>query len=620
MPIKKHLKQFLLVSSVLLLTSCGGGSSSGGSMTTPNPGGGSNSNPTITGLPSLVSLEYDEASQLDALGNGPIFQINVTDPNQDPTNFRLVGDDGDFFEVEVRLAQSGSGSNDFELTLATSIISELDFENPSDIGADNIYNFDLAFDYAGSGYAIPFEVTILDIAENVRINLGFFKGLGKALKLVPDYSGDANPELLLGDTDRSEAVLSSESIESNKNSVASFFEDLLTTSRDAETATSDIQSFDMVSNSFGGVDVLVKPSISGSDTKLFDLRTANDFEILRGTITSSIEHPSQILYNFSEDGGYFSPDFYLTSDLNADGINDLVYTLRTKQDEFGSIRLYAITFGKPTSDESSDRKIIIEKPDVLLNLHPSSFPNVNGAVEIFRIPDLDGDGLEELIIYDRSADGIDGSDDQRVTEGVYTFLYSMTLNSGNAEIDLWNLEAGQGFQLYDSFSGRTANRALNSLVTMGSDYDNDGTDSVIIPFPDGVFVADQDELASLSSSSDVRLQSNFLVFEDGFLNTPTPIGDLDGDGQDEIMFDRGIIYGRQISENLLNGNTELDIDETLNINYVVSGNANIDRIIDMPDQGLIALSGFNGTLLLERAELEVALNQPITGLTFDEAN
>jgi len=615
--LQNSIKAFLLASSMFVVASCGGGGGSNGGGSTPGTGSGGNGSPTISGLPSVVALSFEEESEVQALNGGEVFNITVSDTSQNPANFRLVGTDAEFFEVTVTLRQSGSSTNSFELVLGTSVLTPLDFENPSDIGMDNVYNFDLAFDYAGQAFEIPFEITITDIAERIPVEIGFisfFSDLSKGLKVVPDYSGDANQELLLGDVSFANSVLSSESIETSRNIRTEFFEDFLTTARDPETDTSDILSFDIIQSQSGGVNVLIQPSISGSDIKLFDLRTANDFEILRGPIQASIQHSSEISYGFADDGETRFPHFYLTPDINGDGLNELIYSVGTESNGSGRVRTYGIIFGRAaTSDADRNRTI---NPDVTLNLHPNSSASLSAGIEIFRVPDMDGDGIEELIIDDRIASGIDVSTDQRVAEGVYTFLYSDTVNSGVDEIDLWTLQAGEGFQLYNSSLGLGDPSALNSAVTVGSDYDSDGTNSIVIPFPNGALVADQDELAALSSFSDVRDLSGFISLSEGSLDSAAAVGDLDLDGLSDIMFSDGVILGNTISEHLMSGNSVLESADVVDFDIAIGGNARVERIIDLPDQGLLALSGFDGTFFAERTELQDALTQLNIGITF----
>lgn len=622
MTFRNSIKAILLTTIMIALASCGGGggggSSSGGSGT-PGSGSGGGGSPTISGLPSVVALSFSEESEVDALNGGERFNITVSDPNQDPTNFRLVGADAEFFEVTVSIQQSGSSANAFELVLGTSVLTALDFENPSDIGMDNLYNFDLAFEYAGQTYEIPFEVSITDIAERIQVTIGFFEDLTRGLKSVPDYSGDANPEVLLGEISSAREVLSSESIETSRNTLTGFFGGFLTTSRDPEDDTSDILSFDLIQTSTGSLNVLVQPSISGSDIKLFDLSTAEDFEILRGPIKASIEHSSEISYGFPDDGLNRFPHFNLTSDINGDGLNEIIYSVGTEESGSGQrVRTYGIVFGRAATSQA-DRNRIID-PDVILNLNPNSSASSNSGIEVFRVPDMDGDGIEELIIDDRVASGIDANTEQPVANGVYSFVYSTTVNSGGNEIDLWNLDAGEGFQLYDTSSGLGGLSALNSTVTVASDYDNDGTNSIVIPFPNGALVADEDELVGLSSSSDVRQLPGFLTFPDSSFDSATAVGDLNMDGQSEIMYDRGIILGNNISEYFMSADPVLDSAEAVEFDIAIGGNTRVERIIDLPDQGLLALSGFDGTFLVERVELEDALTQANIGLTFIVGN
>lgn len=598
------------IASAALLTGCGGGGSSsgGGTISGGNSGGGGNSSPTVTGLPTLVTESFLEG-EINQQGNVQFFNITVSDPSIDATNIRLTGADAAFFSVLLSLTQNSTNSTSFELSLDPSAIVALDFENPSDQDSNNVYDFNVSFDYSSTTYNIPFQISITNVSEFTALTVGFFEGVPTGLKAVPDYSGDMHSELLLGGDDFSSVkVLSSLDIETSKNVQASFFQDFLTTAEDPENLTSDVVFFDVLENGSGGVEALIQPSLTDTPVKLFDLQTGPDIDVIRGVITADTDHPSVINYAKPDTRSY---SVRLTTDINGGGANDLIYAV----DFGGQPRSYGIVFGRIATDQADQSRTL--SPNVVLNLHPNNFSGVSAGINVHRVPDIDGDGIEEIVIDDRVASAIDTTTGGQVAEGVYTFIYSQTINSSTGPIDVWDLDPGQGFQLYTPF-GIGGTSETTSAVTMGSDYDGDGSASVIIPFYAGVLVIDTDELAALSSITDVTTLPGYMSFENDSLFSAAAIGDLDNDGHDEIMFRRGIISGQAIVDALASGSGDLIQENAVSFDFGnIGGSSRVERIIDLPDQNLIALSGFDGTFILERGEIESAYASVDGGLIFN---
>jgi len=142
------------------------------------------------------------------------------------------------------------------------------------------------------------------------------------------------------------------------------------------------------------------------------------------------------------------------------------------------------------------------------------------AVEFMPIPDVDGDGIRDLILAQANF----------ANENVF-FLKSAMLGTPSATpIDLDNLDlATQGFKL--------RGRLLKSVVA-GQDYDGDGIPTLL--FFDGVNdveLIDGDDFAALDPEDTSGVsESAFLTRAGGqFSNFGAMIEDLDGDGNQEFM-------------------------------------------------------------------------------------
>jgi len=80
-------------------------------------------------------------------------------------------------------------------------LSLLNFESPADVNGDNIYEFTLEVRYNGEVIPVAVTVTVTDIVDGAETTASVIASLagdrrfGDVLRLLPDVSGDGDPDL-----------------------------------------------------------------------------------------------------------------------------------------------------------------------------------------------------------------------------------------------------------------------------------------------------------------------------------------------------------------------------------------------------------------------------------------
>ncbi len=139
------VSSFFLIN--LLLISCGGGGGSGGSSDT-SYSNNSTGNTTSNSMPSINnSTEIYEVNENQTTA----FSVNADDPDGDSLTFSLSGDDGSLFSI------SGSGVVNF--------IEVSDYDNPSDINADNSYQLTVSVSDGTATVSKDFTVVVNNVFD-----------------------------------------------------------------------------------------------------------------------------------------------------------------------------------------------------------------------------------------------------------------------------------------------------------------------------------------------------------------------------------------------------------------------------------------------------------------------
>ena len=148
------VSSFFLIN--LLLISCGGGGGSGGSSDT-SYSNNSTGNTTSNSMPSINnSTEIYEVNENQTTA----FSVNADDPDGDSLTFSLSGDDGSLFSI------SGSGVVNF--------IEVSDYDNPSDINADNSYQLTVSVSDGTATVSKDFTVVVNNVFDGFS---GFYRVL-----------------------------------------------------------------------------------------------------------------------------------------------------------------------------------------------------------------------------------------------------------------------------------------------------------------------------------------------------------------------------------------------------------------------------------------------------------
>ena len=134
---------FSLIISIALITACGGGG--GGSSDSGGGYGNTNSPPNITNTNTNISVQENQTSA---------FTVSASDPDGDTLTYSISGNDVSQFTI------SSSGVVEF--------VNAPDFENPSDVNSDNIYEVTVTVSDSSLTDTANFMVTVTnDTSDDV---------------------------------------------------------------------------------------------------------------------------------------------------------------------------------------------------------------------------------------------------------------------------------------------------------------------------------------------------------------------------------------------------------------------------------------------------------------------
>ena len=275
-----------------------------------------------------------------------------------------------------------------------------------------------------------------------------------------------------------------------------------------------------------------------------------------------------------DDGDRFGSAIANIGDLNSDGITDIAVGVELDDDDGTNRGAVWILFMNDDGTVSSEQKI------------SSSQGSFGGGLDdndmfgssIARISDLNGDGISELAV------GASGDDDGGTERGALWILFMNASGTVTTEQKI-----SQTSGLFDGSLGD--GDEFGSAVSSLGDIDNDGYDDIVVgaKFSDDggadrgavwiLFLDIDGKVISFTKISDLSGGFNgTLRNDDQFGNAITGVGDLNGDGFEDLVVtasgdegngvDRGALWILFIAE--VEGDTEFDPD--IDMGQLFSGN------------------------------------------------
>ena len=395
---------------------------------------------------------------------------------------------------------------------------------------------------------------------------------GAPLRLIPDISGDGNPELSAaiqsGEGPASAYVLSSEFLNASKTGKTKITPATNVGTRFLEAVIDEGSKYNYISGQTretdGGTDLLLSEA-EKDRLVLFKVTTINEQMALEGDIAPD-NISEKIVYSFAANSNV---EGRLIDDVNGDDINDIFVRF---VDKSNLSKKYGIIFGKEATSQAD--RLRTGKFDIEFNYLAKSLGGNVSKFIVEVVPDIDGDGKEDLLM---SAPAIDGF---HSNSGVVWVIRSALLQAATVTpIDLEAMTAVQG-------------RAIPNTGAFGivqtSDYDGDGIPTFLFDSNRGIFVIDGDNLIA---SGEPNVLINGTV-----ISGSIDVGDIDGDGVNDLINssrDSGRVLSGSIIKDALEQNEnvritsgmlfQIDLDNLLTYADSING-----APIHLAEQGLIA--------------------------------
>lgn len=300
---------------------------------------------------------------------------------------------------------------------------------------------------------------------------------------------------------------------------------------------------------------------------------------------------------FKIDGGW---DVSSVGDVNSDGFDDFSvnagssYIVYGAANGLGDIDLATFTAGDG---------FVISR----------NVPGDGSGLNAQSAGDVNGDGIDDLVVGARSADTANGAD-----SGETYVIYGKEGGPGN--IDVATLSASEGFKI----SGEAAGDASGGAVSSAGDFNGDGIDDLIVGAPHadpggrydsgtsyviyGHAGSGDIDLAALTPSLGFKIFGPYS-FQSYSGGSVTSAGDINGDGLSDVIVGAPVeggeignaylIYGTQSAP----GNIDLSVGLTASQGFVIHG-ANDDDFTGNAVSGLgdingdgiddFAIAAFNG--------------------------
>ncbi len=519
--------------AAVLLASCGGGGGGGGG-TSPGPGSPPPPPPpppppVSIPLPASLSASFPENG---TFAGRTVAEFRVYAPSStQPTGLALNGADAEYFDVSFDISAADAGGfRDVVVSINTS--TQFDFEDPFDQNGDNTYQFTLTGQYLNQALRSDVTVNITDVLDAALIRPMIILGpageglYGSSLGTIPDITGDGKAEI-------------SVSLQAEHSTFASLF---LRSESFSSRQAGNIEHHSLSprpvglirSNQAAGIRrrlnfLSAQPGPNGSGTDMLSSEAATGGPFLfrfRGSPPSpNIEFdfradnaPNFDQYKANDTQG---PISLLIPDISGDGIADIF--IRFSGDD-PAYRRFGIIFGKSTRGLPPEW---VSAPfDITFEIGNEAFwqepYNIHHPI-VKPIGDLDGDGLQELVIsFPQFSTIPNGNNRYWVVRG------SALAAAAGGSIDLENLPPADGIMREGQ---------LESIFPL-EDHDSDGTPTFVLATRTFFFLVDGHELLGLGTpggSGSPSATVNLLRSSIQIGSRAIPLPDLDGDGLKEIV-------------------------------------------------------------------------------------
>ncbi|MEM7218940.1 MAG: hypothetical protein AAF515_11295 [Pseudomonadota bacterium] len=474
---------------------------------------------TITNV--IEPPRYQGSSNFEA-GEGIIgTAISATDNDSSVLEFSLAGDDAAAF----RLVPGG-----------IEFVTAPDFEMPADADGDNVYRFDLSISNSDATITEALMFTITDVDE------------------APVCT--------------SEAAFAFD--ENQAGQIYTF------TFADPEGETFPFQNFSAFA------DALVFDSITFDELSgAVSLANAIDFESLTqtdGTVSVQVgETTCEASFTVSDVEGAVASGVRLRAsgvaaaealgDIDADGRPELWLTIQDdNRDDQSGLVVFSGALNAAMPAGSVD--LTIEAAPEAVRITWSEPPiGVSRVMAARAVGDIDGDGRGELLLGFRDCGGCP-------TDRPLAYLiWGSTLTAPEtSSLNIDALQAGQGLAL---MSATVSANGITGLAA--ADFDGDGRGDLAIAQPTpaerarivfGDFIAAAQANASLDLDTALQTEAldlNLDYFDQPFIGEQLGvIGDLDGDGADELMLAAtqliSLLYSSTIADGRIAGSLSVGFD------------------------------------------------------------
>jgi Ca2+-binding RTX toxin-like protein len=397
--------------------------------------------------------EFDSltTAQTDENNPGTVYLASATAPTGDTVTYSITGRDSSLFAID---ANSG----------AVSFITPPNHETPSDIGGNNVYNFDVIATAAGASTTRPVTLTVNNLNDSAPVfaNTSTFYVSEGILVALDSSASDPDGDLLTYSISGTDAALFR--IDS-ATGILSF------------RITTDFQNpGDANGDNVYDVIVTASDGLNLSDHTL-TVEVLNIFETINVIAISALDG---FYLNGNIDRGSEGESVSAAGDINGDGFADMIvgadstaYVVFGSGTGFGSENNGAESVILPEMPASDG--FIIEADDFHDNLGKS----------VSSAGDINGDGIDDFAISAYGADGgVTGSGEVYV---IYGTLSGFGVDvDGSQVLNPDSLDASLGFVI----RGNGGITSAGATLASAGDINGDGYDDLSVYGADAGFTGD----------------------------------------------------------------------------------------------------------------------------------